>query len=130
MSAAKKNTLDVSAFTPEQIAQLKSMFQNAPASAPQEPTPQDALSVVTPKAKKESVPEGKKRVRTKRMQKVNGHSVLMYLLPDGKNIRVTCLEDPQEVVLVGPDWAQAKKAAKALTNYVKAKLELRSFSQK
>jgi len=65
----------------------------------------------------------KTRVRTKRMAKLSGYTILMYQTPE-KALRVNCLDAmPEEYIVLpkGKDWKDAKKAGRVLVDFIKAK---------
>jgi endonuclease YncB( thermonuclease family) len=121
--ASERSTLDLSQFTPEQQSEIEKILKN---TRPQSSTNRKPVQLTKP-TKQVKEPETKKRVRTRRMSKVNGFTMLMHLTSDNKSIRIQCVDSPEEFVLIPIDWALAKKAAKALANFVKAKVELDSF---
>ena len=66
--------------------------------------------------------------RSKRMIKIGKNTILMYVI--GKQIRVTCLEEPEIPLMVPHDaeFKGAKKAARVLVTYLKALKEFNQYS--
>lgn len=128
---AKKTTIDISGLDAAQIGELQKEIHKiaqsklAPqrAEAPLEPVPDATQS--NPDIVK---PKGEPRLKTKRMRKINGYSFLSHLTDD-KHIRVSCLDDMDQYVVVPADWSLATKGAKVLATYVKAKDELVEFKE-
>jgi hypothetical protein len=126
VAKAKNTSFDINDLSPEEAEQLQKLLNKKANIAAPPVTPQDSLSVVKNKTRGKIV-ETKKRVRTRRMHKVNGLTMLMFLHADEKHIVLQCLEDMADVLTLPLDWALAKKAAKVLANYVKAKRDLQEY---
>ena len=112
----------ISGFTPEQKRELKELL----ASTGHIQTPANGATLSVVKEKDTSA----KRTRTRRMSKIGALSFLMHTVDNGKKIRVSCLEDLEQFIVVKLDWELAKRAAKVIGTYVKAKNSLVEFKSK